>query len=157
MRHGCGGNAQDARGRLGAAQAQRLGNVSAHGALGRSQVELHLAAKKVLWVQAAEQHVGVCHGGRCAAQAIAGRTGAGACALRAHPQRAGAAQAGQAAAAGADLVDIDHRGQQRQAALVAADHHAVGHQRLKMAHHTGLGCGAAHVEGNRVFNAQRGA
>ena len=72
----------------------------------------------------------------------------------AYTQRAGAAQAGQTAPAGADLVDVDHRGEQGQAGHVAANHHAVGHQGLVVAHHTGLGGGAAHVKRDGVFYSQ---
>ena len=63
VRHGRRSDAQNARRGLGGGHAQRLGNVALHGALGCGQIELHLAAQKMRWVDAPQQHIGVGHGG----------------------------------------------------------------------------------------------
>ena len=65
-------------------------------------------------------------------------------------QRTARFDAGDRAAAGADLLDVDHRDLHRQAGRVTADQGAADHQHLAVVDHAGLGRGAAHVEGDRV-------
>ena len=55
-----------------------------------------------------------------------------------------------AAAAGANLLDVDHGDLQRQAGGVTADHRAAGHQHVAIVDDAGLGGGAAHVERDGV-------
>jgi hypothetical protein len=55
------------------------------------------------------------------------------------------------AAAGADLLDVDHRHLHRQPGGVAADQRAAGHQHGAVVDDAGLGRGAAHVEGDGVL------
>ena len=119
-----------------------------------SRVELHLAAEKVIRAEAAEHDVGVGDGRLGAAAAVADRAGIGAGALRADLQGADFVDPGDAAAAGADFDDVDHRHHDRMAAGVAADVIAWRHGRLAVADQAGLGGRAAHVEGDDVADSR---
>jgi hypothetical protein len=55
------------------------------------------------------------------------------------------------AAAGADLLDIDHRDLHRQPGGIAADERAAGHQHVAAMDDAGLGGRTAHIEGDRVL------
>jgi hypothetical protein len=66
-------------------------------------------------------------------------------------QRAAHFDARNRPAPGADLLDVDHRHLHRQPGGVAADERAAGHQHLAAVDDTGLGGGAAHVEGDGVL------
>ena len=72
-------------------------------------VDLQAATEKVVGVDAAEHEVGVGDGRLVAAEPVAGGTGVGAGAARTNPQPAPGIHPGDAAAAGADLHQIDHR------------------------------------------------
>ena len=58
-------------------------------------------------------------------------------------------------AARADFENVHHRYLNRQRLFVAADQRASGGQRLTVKDHASLGSGAAHVEGDRVFQVER--
>ena len=88
--------------------------------------------------------------GSLAAVPVADRAGRGAGAFRPDAQRAASRRARDAAAAGADLLNIDHRDLHRQARGVAADQRAAGHQHVAVMNDAGLGGRAAHVEGDGV-------
>ena len=110
--------------------------------------ESHLAAEEVVGIQPAEHEVGVGDGGRIAAPAVAGGAGLGARALRPHLEGAAGIGARDAAAAGADGGDVDHRHQHR----IAADP-GVARGGLVVAavdHDADVGAGAAHVEGDEA-------
>ena len=93
--------------------------------------------------------------GSVAAERVADRTRLRARALRPDAHRAAGAQPRDAAAAGADFLDVDHRDLDRQAFGVAADHRRVRHQRLAVHHDAGLRGGAAHVERDRALEPER--
>ena len=125
-------------------------------AFGGRNVELHLAAEKALGVEPAEHQIGVGHRRLGAAEAVAGRSGRGARALRADAQRA-VVDARDRAAAGADFENVHHRDLHRQRLLVAADQRRAGGQRLAVVDDAGFGGGAAHVERDRVVDAEHPA
>src|SRR5439155_15509609 len=97
-----------------------------------------------------ENEIGIGDGGLGAAESVAHRAGLGARASRPNVQRAHV-RARDRAAAGADLLDIDHRDLHRQPGGIAADERAPGYQHVAIMNVTGLGRGAAHVEGDRVL------
>ena len=94
--------------------------------------------------------------GSAAAEAVAGRTGRGAGALRADAQAA-LLHPRDRAAAGADLENVHHGDLHRQRLVVAADQRGAGGERLAVVDDAGLGGGAAHVEGDRVLKPERTA
>ena len=154
MRHLRHRDAQDAVGRLGRIEPQRRRDALGHLALAAREVELEFAAQEVVGIEPAEHQIGVGHRRLLAAAAIGHRAGDGTRALRADPQRVAGLDAGDGAAAGADLVDVHHRNLDRQRALVAADQRRAGRERPAFADHAGLGGGAAHVEGDGVAHAE---
>ncbi len=123
------GNAQDAVGGCTRAHAERLADPHFERALGGGGIELHLAAEEAIGAEPAEHQIGVGHRRLGAAEAVAGRARRRAGALRADAQRA-VVDAGDRAAAGADLENIHHRDLHRQRPLVAADQRRAGGQRL---------------------------
>ena len=86
---------------------------------------------------------------------VADRPGRRAGAFGADAQRLADLDACDAAAAGADLLDVDHRHLHRQAGGIAADQRRAGHQHVALVDHAGLGGGAAHIEGDGVRHADR--
>ncbi len=108
----------------------------------------------MLGIEAAEQQIGVGHGRLRAAAAIASRTRHRAGALRADAQRLAFGETRDAAAAGADLENIHHRNLDRQRPLVAADQRRAGGQRPALADDARLCRGAAHIESDRIRQAE---
>ena len=106
-----------------------LATLLAHRALAAVQVELHLAAEKVVGVEPAEQQVGVGHGRLGAAAAIAGGPGIEPALCGPTRSELPVSDARDRAAAGADLEDVHHRDLDRQRLLIAADQRAAGRQR----------------------------
>ena len=121
----------------------------------RREIEPHLAAEKAVGAEPAEQEIGVGDRRLGAAEAVAHR-----------PRRRRRRSAGRRAARRrcatraiepppvptswmSTIGDL-----QRQAAGIAADHRAAGHQHLAAVDHAGLRGGAAHVEGDRVGDAR---
>ena len=115
---------------------------------------MHLAAEEAVGADAAEDDVGVGDGQLGAAAPIADRARVGAGAVRTDLERADLVDPGNAAAAGADLHDVDHRHHRRMAVRISADVIALGDGRLAAMHEAGLGRGAAHVEGDGVLVAE---
>ena len=76
------------RGGLRDVHAERFGNAFADGPLGSVTVECHLAREEVVRVQPIERDAGVGDGRLGPAEAVAGRAGPGARALRPHTKRA---------------------------------------------------------------------
>ena len=105
-------------------------------------------------VEVAEHQVGVGHRRLGAAAAVAGRPGHGPRRPGADPQRAAGVDPRDAAAAGADLGQVDDGDLDREAgaragaaeAALAADLEVVGDPGRPSAHDARLGRGAAHVE-----------
>ena len=126
---------------------ERLGETGDRlvGAFGRQR---HLAAEEVVRVEPAEHEVGVGYRRRAAAAAVAGRAGLRARALGPHLEGAARVGARDAAAAGADGRDVDHRHQHR----VAADP-GIARGRLAVAavdDDADVGAGAADIEGDEA-------
>ncbi len=101
----------------------------------RRHVHLHLAAGEVAGVEIAEKEIRVCHRGLGSAETVGGGTGLGARAPRPDLEEADLVHRGDAAAAGADLDQLDRRDADGQAAalheaLLARRLEAVGRQRL---------------------------
>ena len=74
MRHLGGGDAEDAVGRLDEIEAERLRDLVVERALGRFDVERHLAAEEAVGAEPAEHQVGIGDGRLGAAEAVADRT-----------------------------------------------------------------------------------
>src|SRR5262249_58399221 len=101
-------------------------------------VELDLTTEKTVGAEAPEDEVGIGDGGLAAAEPVAYRAGLGARAFRPNMQRAHFG-ARDRAAAGADLLDVDHRDLHRQPGGIAADERAAGHQHVAAMDDAGLG------------------
>ena len=117
------------RGGVRDAHAERLGDALADGPLGGLPVECHLAREEVVRVQPIERDAGVGDGRLGPAEAVAGRAGPGARALRPHAKRAAGVDPGDAAAAGADRQNLDGRRHDRPSfdrALVDRPRQALG-------------------------------
>ena len=155
MRHFRGGDAEDAFGGFDRIEAERLRDLLGQRLLAPLEIELHLAAEEAIGAEPAEHQVGVGDGRLGAAEAVADRARRGAGAFRADAQRVADLDAGDAAAAGADLLDVDHRHLHRQAGGIAADQRRAGHQHVALVDHAGLGGGAAHVEGDGIRKPMR--
>ncbi len=153
MRHFRRGDAQDAFGGFGQRQPERLCDLVVERTFRAFDVELHLAAEKAVGGEPAEHEIGVGDGRLLAAEPVAHRTGHRAGAFRPDAHRAGKPGARDAAAAGADLLDVDHRHLHRQARGIAADQRAAGHQHMAVVNDARLRRRAAHVEGDGVAEA----
>ena len=117
----------------------------------RREIHLDLAAGEVAGVEVAEEEIRVGHGRLRPAEAVGGGTGLGARAPRPDLEEPDLVHGGDAAAARADLDQLDRRDPDGQAAafheaLLARRLEAVGRQRLALVHERELGGGAAHVE-----------
>ena len=148
------GDPQDSVGRRGRVHAERLRHALEQRAPGGLDVEPHFAAEEPVGTEPAEHEVRIGHRRLAAAEAIAGRARRGARALRADPQPA-LLHPRNRPAAGADLENVHHRDLHRQGPIVAADQRRPGGERFALVDDTGLRGGAAHVEGDRVLEAER--
>ena len=124
-----GGDAQDAVGRRRQIEAERRGDARFERAPCAFDLELDLAAEKSVGAEAPEDEVGIGDGGLGAAEPVADRAGLGARTFRPGMQRAHVG-ARDRAAAGAHLLDVDHRDLHRQPGGIAADERAAGHQHV---------------------------
>ena len=107
IRHLCIGDAQNAeRGSVGG-KLERFGEFGVDCLLGTGQVQLHGAAKEIVGIDPAEHDVGVGHGRFTTTLPIADRARLGAGALRSDVDTAIGIAAGQAAASGPDLLDVE--------------------------------------------------
>ena len=125
----------------------------------RPRVERDRAAGEAVGIDAAQHHVGVRHGRPRAAQPIARRAGVGAGALGPDRDALHGVDAGQRAAARADLDHLDHRDAHRQAgalheAVAAVDLEAARGHRLAVVDDADLGRRAAHVEAQDAVDAE---
>jgi hypothetical protein len=84
------------------------------GAFGGVGVKHHLAAGKCRRIDPPERHIGIGHGRLAAAALVAHRAGLRARAARTDGDASERVDAGNRAAAGADLHHLDHRNAQRQ-------------------------------------------
>ena len=122
-------------------------------------METHLAAEEIVGVEVAEQQVRVGDRRQRAACAVAGRPWIGARAVGADPQQAKRVDPGDAAAAGADLDQVDRWRLEKQAAALLETAHA-GHLELRRARRLAagdqrdLGGRAAHIESQDVGRAE---
>ncbi len=123
-------------------------------ALGGGGVELHLAAEEAIGAEAAEHQIRVGYRRFGAAETITSRARGGAGTLWADAQHAFLDPC-ERAAAGADLENIHHRDLDRQRRVVAAEQRRAGGQRLALVDHAGLRGRAAHIEGDRIRQADR--
>ena len=150
------GDADHAEGSLVDTDAEGAGD-GFHGATGGVHTHRDLAAEEVVGGDASCYQVGVGDGGLGAALAVAGRTGDRPGALRADLQRAAVIDPRDAAAAGADLDDVDDRGLDRVAGvvLVALDPVLGGDLDDAVVDEGALGCGPADVEGDQIGDPDR--
>ena len=100
---------------VGDRQAERVGDRRRAPRSVGGEVERHVAAEEVAGVEQPEREVGVGDRRRGAAAAVARRAGVGAGGLRADLEQAELVDAGEAAAAGADLDEVDRRHRHREA------------------------------------------
>ena len=141
---------QDRRRGPGLVEAERVADPGADDAAHRVDVRRAVEAADGAGVDAAEQQVGVGHGRLGTALAVADRPRRGARALRPHAQDAALVHPRDAAAAGADGLDVHHR---------HAERHAVGdvllrrRRRHAAAHDGDVEAGAAHVAADEVGEA----
>ena len=160
--HGVVGDLHDPQRHLDHVQAERVGAPLLDGPPGRGLVEAHLAAKEVVRVEAVQDEVGVGDGGLGPALPVARGGGIGASALRADPQHAARVHPRDGAAARPDLDQIDDRGADGIAGALGAvlrpgrgaDLVLLGDAGGAVLDEPGLGCGAAHVEGQDVVESQ---
>ena len=151
-----------ARRRLGRAHPERRADLLAQRPLRRRRVDRQVAAEQRLPVEIAQHDVGVADGGLGAAAAIADRARLRTGALRADLQRAAGIDPGDAAAAGADLGEVDDGHADRVAGAVqpavdvaVAAHLVFGrHSHLAAGDQAGLRRRAAHVERDQVGPAE---
>ena len=118
--------------------AERLGDLLADALARCLHVERHLAAEKTFGDHASERDVGIGDGRFRAALTVGDRTGMTAGAARADFQRADLIDPGDAAAAGADLDDVDDRQHHRMSARDAADEVALRDIGFAILHQAGL-------------------
>ena len=109
-------------------------------------IEPDLAAERLDGAEPPEDDVGVGDSGLLAAAPVAGRARRRACRPWAHVEEAAGAEPRDAAAAGADAVDLELQHLVRQRAHAPLG----GHGELPVAHETHVGAGAAHVVGDEV-------
>ena len=125
VRHLGGGDAQNAVGRGREIEAERRSDARFERAPCAFDVELDLAAEKTIGVESTEDEVGIGDGGLDTAEPVADRAGLSARAFRPNMQRAHLG-ARDRSAAGAHLLDVDHRDLHRQPGGVTADERAAG-------------------------------
>ena len=99
-----------------------------------------------LGIETAEQHVGVGDRRLLAAARIANRPWVGACAARPNLQEAAIVDPRDAAAAGADRVDVDHR----KAYRIARNLTLARDERCRFLDQADIGRGAADIEGDQI-------
>ena len=151
--HQAVGDHLDARGALEQPEPETLAQRAHRGARG-VDVEPHPAAEEVLGVEQAEHEVGVRDGRHRAAAAVADGAGIGPRALRPDAERARLrVDPGEAAAARADRLDVDHAQEQ----VVLLDHDAIAHRQPPAVDHADVERRAAHVGGDDVRVARLGA
>ena len=109
-------------------------------------VDGHATAKEPLWTQGAADDVGIGNRRQGTATAIAGRAGRGAAGPRADVEHAAIVAPDDAAAAGADSSDVEHRRAHRQA--INFRFGLDGWPTLR--HEAHIRAGTAHVEGDDV-------
>ena len=130
-----------------------------HRGLGRGRIEWHLATEEVRRVEHAEQQIGIGDGRLRAAAAVGRRTGLGTGRIRPDLQQSELVDARDAAAARADLHQIDRRDRDRKARSLLEPIHArdlevVAELRLALLDETRL-CGRpAHVETEQAIELQ---
>ena len=115
--------------------------------LSRGQIEPKLAAEKVIRAQIAQNQIGVGHGWRRAAAAIANGSGIGAGACRPDLQHAAFIDDGDAAAARADGANIEHGKGHR----VAAHRSFCRETHLAVLDERNVEARAAHVHGDEIL------
>src|SRR5579884_376991 len=154
QRHLGHGDLDDGQRRLNRVHAQLGGHLLGDARARLVNVEVHLAAQETAGVDATQDDVSVSNGWLRAAPAVADGARLAAGALGADFQRADLVDPGDAAAASPDLDHVHHRQHHRVAAGVAADVVTLRDLRLVVLDQAGLGCGAAHVEGDHVLIAE---
>ena len=123
------------------------GDLVGNTVLSRRQIEPKLAAEKVIRAQIAQNQIGVGHGWRRAAAAIANGSGIGAGACRPDLQHAAFIDDGDATAARADSANIEH-GKRH---CVAAHRSFRGETHLAVLDERNVEARAAHVHGDEIL------
>ena len=140
------GDRDDAGGGFLEAQTERPRHLALHSRPSRGRIEGQVTTQDRVVTEDADDQVGVRDCRQRAAAAVARRTGLCAGALWADLEPTGGIHAGDAAAAGADRLDVDHRRAQR----VALDLLQVRAARFAADHGRDVATGAAHVERHEV-------
>ncbi len=149
-----------APGRIDCSFIERFADLLQDRLFRRGAVELHVAAEKTRRIDISEHDIGIGHGRVRTAAPVTGRPRLRAGALRPDLEKAQLIDVRDAAAAGADFDQLDHRNQQRQSAAAleaprARGFKGVGAERLAVFDATELGRGAAHVEGQHAVDAEQ--
>ena len=145
IRHVGVDHAMNAERGLAHRHAQAIGK-PAHHPVGRVHVEGELPSREASGIQVAQDDAGVGHGGIGAAAGIAGGARVRSGALGTDPQSAGRVDPRDAAAAGADGADVDHRHPKRPRPHLGFG----GGQRAPVANQRDVAAGPAHVERDDV-------
>ena len=147
------GDAQDSLGRRRHIHTERVCHALGERAFCSLDIEPHLAAEEPVGGKPAEHEVGIGHRRLLAAEAIAGGARRRARALRPNPQPA-VLHSRDRAPAGADLENVHHRDLNWQRPLVAADQGGTARESFSLVNDAGFGRGAAHIEGDGIFQPQ---
>ncbi len=144
-----GRNLEDSGGGLKCIEAERFADLALDGSRGGLCIDRHASVQQRDRVEAPQHDVGVGEGRPGAAAPVAGRTRLGAGALRPHFRQPAGVDPSQAAAAGADRVEVEAGRADRQAAHVALR----GAGRAEAAHEAHIRAGAADVDGDEIGDA----
>jgi hypothetical protein len=121
---------------------------------GRGRIEVQASVGEALRRKAAEHEMRIGYGGMRAAAAVTRRARTCAGTLRAHVQTARFVDPGDAAAARADFLDVEHRNTNRQAFVVAADEEIGREVRDPILQHARFRGRPAHVEADEILRVE---
>ncbi len=152
-RHAGIGHRQNRLSRSQRRQTQRLGHMLGNGLFGQARIELlqQTAAQRPVGRNAAQQHIGIGHGGAGVAAPVTSRAGNAAGRLGADLQHAACIDRSDRTATGADGLDLDHGRAHHQAKL---DRGLCGQRRLARRHQGHIKGGAPNVAGDDVLKTR---
>ena len=120
----------------------------------RLDVEPHLAAKKIVWIEATKDEIGIGDGRFGAAFPVTGRSRRRPCAERSDFEPATGVDPGDASTAGTNFDDIDHRQHHRMPCRRPADVVSVDDLGFPFFDEAGFRRSAAHVKGDYIWQTK---